>query len=151
MANPLVDNFDTRLLFLGENRFIDGTYTNSSGSNATLTKGMVFGRVHSSDKVAITASASTNGSQVPRFILADDYSVANGDSATLRLCICGRVDENLVTLDGSDTFATTIALTGATGSPSAATTTTVGTIRDLLQDRGFFLENGVELTKIDNQ
>jgi len=151
MANPLITNYDIAKIFLGfEQRTGTATYTNATGSEVTLAAGTVLGRVHSTNKVYPSVSSATDGSQVPRFILADTYVVANGANQTVTYAYTCTVNSDLITLGGSDTLATVISLTGTTGSPAAATSTPVGTVRDLLQSAGIYLVEGIELTEIDN-
>jgi hypothetical protein len=121
-SNPLVQNFDNQSIFLTAPTMTSGTYTNSSGSSVTLPVGKVMGRVTSSDKLAITASASTDGSQNPRFINVEEVVVADGASATIFVANNCQVAEDLIVLAGSDTLDTAVG--------------TAGIIRDLLNQNG---------------
>ncbi len=151
MSNPLITNYDIAKIFLGfEQRTGTANYTNATGSEVTLAVGTVLGRVTATNKVYPSVSSATNGSQQPRFILADTYVVANGATQEVTYAYTCTVNSDLLTLGGADTLDTVISLTGTTGSPAAATTTVIGTMRDLLQSSGIYLLEGIELTAIDN-
>lgn len=150
-TNPLITNYDTSKIFLGfEQRTDTAVYTNATGDEVTLAAGTVMGRVTGTNKVYPSVSTATDGSQVPRFILADTYVVANGASETVTYAYTCTVDSGLITLGGSDTLNTVISLIGTTGSPAAETSTEIGTIRDLLQSSGIYLKATTNLTAIDN-
>jgi hypothetical protein len=142
----LTTNFDTSKIFIGNNRYITGTYTNGGGSTATLTAGQLIGRIASSGKLAVHDSTATDGSQVPIGVLAESYSVAAAASETLRICVWGDVAENKLDLSGSDALTTVISLTD-----SATNTVKVGTIGDILRSSGIFPVASTELTAEDNQ
>jgi len=104
----LLTNNNNAKIFIWDNRYEEGTYTNVSGSEVSLTKGMLMGRISASQKLVPLASGASNGSQFPVGILADDYTVDYGESANVTICIGGDVAEELVTLNGTDTLATVI-------------------------------------------
>lgn len=143
----LITNTDTSKVFLGDNEFITATYTNSTGSTVELSEGRLMGRVFSSNKVLPQVSAATDGSQLPFSVLKGSYSVANGASQTVWLCVKGRVDRNKVTLNGSETLAQALTVTD-----SATNTVPQGTIEDVLRMRGnIYLVDSSQLTSQDNQ
>ena len=151
MANPLITNFDTRKLFIGDNRYKTADYTNSSGSTVTLTKGMLLGRIFASNKVKPHAASATDGSEYPVGILSGDYSVADGATVTVTFCCGGDVAKELVTLGGSDTFATVVTRT-YTDSASNTVAIAHGTIEDLITARTHInLVSATDLTGNDNQ
>lgn len=137
--NSLISNTDTSKIFIWNNRFTTATYTNSTGSTVNLAAGRLMGRVLASNKVLPHASGASDGSQQPRFILANDYEVANGASVTVTLCDGGDVAKEKVIFGGSDAWTTVIG-------------TTLGTIEDLLRANSEIkLVSGTELTAYDNQ
>lgn len=125
MANGiLVTNFDYGKLFVYNNRYDTRTYTNSTGSSVTLAAGTVMGTVQASGKVLPMKSDATDGSQQPIGVLAADYTIADGASVDLSICVGGDVVESRVVL----------AKTGDTMSTSVGVATTGGgIIRDLIQ------------------
>jgi hypothetical protein len=150
MSNPAIYNYSTRNIFVWNNRFnsISATYTNSTGSEVTLTAGMLIGRVAASGLVKQAISTATDGSQVPIGVLTQDYTVANGDSVSLSFCIQGDVDYGMLVFGGSpaDTISTVISLTD-----SGSATVKIGTIGDILNGKGILPINTSEMTYQDNQ
>ena len=150
MSNPAIYNYSTRNLFVWNNRFnsISATYTNSTGSEVTLSAGMLIGRIASSGLVVQAISTATDGSQVPIGVLTQDYTVANGDSVTVSFCIQGDVDYGMLVFGGSpvDTLSTVISLTD-----SGSATVKIGTIGVILIGKGILPINTTEMTYQDNQ
>lgn len=109
-ATPSTTNFDITQIFLGDNFYIDATYTNSSGSSKTIAPGTLLGRILATNKVLPNLSSATDGSEFPMGIAADNASVvvADGDSVTLNVCIKGMVNKTALTLGSGDTWSTVI-------------------------------------------
>ena len=143
-------NYSTRNIFVWNNRFntISATYTNSTGSEVTLSAGMLIGRIAATGLVVQSISTATDGSQVPIGVLTTDYTVADGDSVTVSFCIQGDVDYGMLVFGGSpvDTLSTVISLTD-----SATNTVKIGTIGDILNRSGILPINTTEMTYRDNQ
>jgi hypothetical protein len=108
MADLQINNYDYSKIFIRENRFEKGTYTNGTGSEVTLEVGTLLGRIGATDKVTPLKSAATDGSQYPVGVLAEEVTVANGASATLNFCIGGDVVKSKVVFDGTDDFDTDV-------------------------------------------
>lgn len=146
----LTTNYDQRNLFIWNPRFnsITATYTNSTGSEVELLKGMLVGRIASTGKVKQAISTATDGSQEPIGILAENYTVANGDSVDVTFCIQGDVDYGLIVFGGSpaDTISTVISLVD-----SATNTVKIGTIGDILNGKGILPIVTTQMTFEDNQ
>jgi hypothetical protein len=106
--NQSITTYDYSKLFSTNFKVITGTYTNSSGDTVDLVEGMLFGRAHASGLLAILASGSSDGSQIPLGINLTAASVANGASATIRLAVTGRVNEDKLVFDGTDTLDTVV-------------------------------------------
>lgn len=104
--NQSLTNYDYSQLFSTVFETIEGTYTNASGSEVELKVGMLFGRVTATGKLAICKSGSSNGSEVPLGINLTAATVANGASKTIQLAVSGRVNEDKIVLDGTDTLDT---------------------------------------------
>lgn len=141
----LTTQFTNGSVFVWEPRFRTGTYTNGTGSAVNLTTGTLMGVISSSNKLTPHVSTATDGSQVPRGVLAHDYTVANGATVTLSYCFQGDVDSALLTFGGSDTLATAITLTD-----SATNTVGIGTIEQLLVAIGINPITVTENTLADN-
>jgi hypothetical protein len=100
---------DVAKIFLGENRYATGTYTNSTGSEVTLAAGTLLGRVSGTEKLLPLASAATDDSNIPLGILSHTVTVANGADKNLTFAVEGDIAEELVIFQGSDGFATVVA------------------------------------------
>lgn len=134
----LITNYNTAKIFVWDNRFSKGNYTNAGGSEVTLAKGTVLGRISATGLLVPFTSAATNGSEDPLGILADDYTVAAGATASLTFCDGGDIAEELVLLQGTDTLDTVV--------------TDKGRVRDLIaRNTHCKLVPGTELTGTDNQ
>ena len=139
MANPLIANYDTSKIFVRDNQFQTGTYTNPEGDDVTLLKGTVMGRIASTNKLLPLESTASDGSQFPIGILADNYTVGYTESATLTFCKAGDVVESkIIFANGTDTVNTVVS------------TRTIG---DRIQgdSLGINLVGGDQLTNYDNQ
>lgn len=101
-------NFDYSKIFIWNNRYDKGEFTNGSGSTVNLLAGTLLGRIHATGKIAVLKSAATDGSQYPIGILSEDYEVADGVTIDVNYCVSGDVAEEKVILDGSDTLETVI-------------------------------------------
>jgi len=123
MANGiLITNYDNAQIFLGSNFYETVSYTNSTGAPVTIPKGRTIGRVLATAKALPSASASTDGSELPIGVSARTYTIANGVTQNIEIVKGGDVNENLVILAAGDTFDTAV----------RTVTTGGGTIRDLI-------------------
>jgi hypothetical protein len=151
MANPSIQNFDTTKLFLGRNYYDTATYTNSTGSEVTLTAGRLMGRVLADNKVLPQDADSTDGSQIPLGVLKENYVVANAASVTVTYAIAGDVEGSKLIFADTEDLETVVNYIGTDGSsPAGVATIPAGTIKDVLQRSGFRIITSTELTAIDN-
>lgn len=105
--NVLQTDYDQSKLVLGGNRFENVSFT-ASGADVVLTRGMVIGKISATQKGKVLASASTDGSQTPFGIVPENITIADGETQDVSVIVAGDVNKGLVTLAGSDTFATAI-------------------------------------------
>lgn len=80
----------------------------ASGSDLELEAGMVIGTISASGKGKVMASGSSDGSQYPTGMVIQAVTIADGDTATVTICIGGEVDKNGIILDGTDTLSTAV-------------------------------------------
>jgi hypothetical protein len=142
----LITNYDFAKIFVWDNRYKSATYTNGTGSEVTLAAGTIMGRVAATNKVLPWSAAATDGSQFPRFVLANDYTVANGASETVTFCFYGGVATNTLTIPTTSPVQTLTNIVYLNDG-----TTVVGTAEDCLNAAGIFLVGGTENTFYDNQ
>lgn len=142
-----ITNYSQRNLLIWNNRTntITLTYTNSSGSDVELLKGMIIGRIAASGLAKQTVSTATDGSQIPIGVLIDDVTIADGESADLSICIAGDVDYGMLVFGGSP--ADTIASKIYTDAGAAY----LGTIGDMLNGKGILPIVTGQMTYEDNQ
>jgi hypothetical protein len=95
-------------IFIWDNKYFTGSYTNDTYDPITLTAGTLLGRVSATQKLIPLASGASDGSQFPVGVLAETITIADGDTSNLSVCNFGSVVEQLVILDGSDTMNTVI-------------------------------------------
>jgi hypothetical protein len=140
-ANMLKNNYSTENVFLGEKYFEYKQYTNSSGSTVDLVAGQLMGEILATGKWAPCIAASTDGSEMPRGLCGDNYSVANGQTVTIAILTGGEVNKNKVTLNSTDTWATVV----------RTVTTGGGTLESLLRaNTRITLTESTELSNHDN-
>lgn len=143
----LKTNFDYSKLFIYGNQWKNYSYTNGTGSTVNLTKGQIMGLIFSSSKVTPQVSTAIDGSQKPFGILANNYTVANGATVTVSVCVYGQVAVEGLTFGGSDTITTRISLDDNAGTPNK---TYIGTIESLLIGIGINPITTTENTGFDN-
>ncbi len=147
MASILSNNYQQQNVFLGGHRnFIDKQFTNGTGSILTIVKGTVMGTILATGYAALQVSNSTDGSEMPRFVAADDYTIPIGATVTITVANGGEVNQTALTLTGvvssvPDTWATVVRTVSTGG----------GTIYDLLvQNSDLVLIPSTENSGYDN-
>lgn len=106
--NNLVTNFKQPKIFLGHNRVLAGSFTNTSGGDKTFPQGTLIGRIASSGELEVLKSAAVDGSNIPLGVLAEDTFLLNAASANVNVCVEGDVRQDLLVFDGSDDLDTII-------------------------------------------
>lgn len=140
-AQVLKNNYNVQQTFIGCNEYKEGTYTNSTGSTVVIPMGTVIGRVLATQLLLPQVSTATDGSEMPRGVVGEDYSIANGASQVITYCYAGDINQNALILGGSDTLDTVV----------RTVTTGGGTVGDLLQaNTDIKLYPSLELSNYDN-
>ncbi len=135
--NQLYDNRETSKLLLGFNGFNYGNVT-ASGADVELTEGLVMGRISATGLLTPLTIAATDGSQYPVGICIKTQTVADGETAAIKVVNKGKVNENKITF--------------STGTMDSAigVANNQKILRDWLNDLGLELESSTELTGYDN-
>lgn len=107
-GSQAIVNYSTDKLLLRDNKFIDATYTNSTGSDVDITVGQLFGRIAATGLIVPLTSAATDGSQYPLGLAMKNVTVADTESISLRLVVGGEVSKELISFDGTDDFDTDV-------------------------------------------
>jgi len=131
--NQVTFDYDYSKIFLWNNQYRKVNIANASGSDLVLTAGMLIGAVGATYQVY--KSGTSNISVVG--VLAESVTIVNGTNADVDICIGGRVNGALLTLDGTDTLDTIVSNR---------------TIRDRIAGESLGIEVAAsdELTKTDN-
>jgi hypothetical protein len=97
-------------LLILNNSFLKGDYANISGAEETVVVGQVLGRVAATQKLVVCKSAAVDGSQFPVAIAVQELSAIAiaGTVDNIAPCNGGKVNENEIVFDGTDTFATQV-------------------------------------------
>lgn len=110
--NQAFVNTDTTKIFVFNNRYTDVAYEgeNSTYDDVTIPAGTLMGKISASQLAVPLASGASDGSQYPVGILAEDITIAAGDTVEkdISICVAGDVEESKIVLDGSDTLDTVI-------------------------------------------
>jgi hypothetical protein len=106
-------------LLAGDRETYSRSITLISGQN--LKRGALLGKITSGGKYTLSLSASSDGSQVPAVILAEDCDASGGDKVTVAY-FAATVDENAVIY--------------GTGHTAAS-------VREALRDYGIYLQSSL--------
>ncbi len=131
-------NQDVSKIFIGNNRYEKGSYTNSLYDPETLAAGILMGRVATTQALVKHVANASDGSQFPVGILAHDAVVEEGDTVELTICIAGDVAEEKVIMQTGNTLDTVISSRSIRDRIAADTV-------------GIVLRAGTEMTAYDNQ
>ena len=105
--NQLFVNYDLATVFIWDNRYEVGSHANVTGAEEILPLGTVLGKT-SLGVLQVLKSASVDGSEIPVGILAENITVAIGETVDLNYCIGGEVAAGQLVFDGADTLSTII-------------------------------------------
>jgi len=99
------DTFVPDQLLSGPLQVVSDTVTIFTGSAATYKRGTVLGVVTASGKYTLSVATATDGSQVPKAILADDADATAAD-VLAGVYLMAEINQNRITFDPSWTLAT---------------------------------------------
>lgn len=129
-------NTDLSRIFLWENRYASGQFTNDIYDPLVMKAGKLLGRVAATQKLALCDTDSTDGSQYPVGILAEDVTIEDGETKTVSYCIYGDVAEDKIILNGNDTLGSVVS---------------GQSLRDRIGMIGVRIIPSTEMTAFDNQ
>ena len=104
--------FDRTLsnLLILNNSFLKGDYANISGALETVAVGQILGRVTVGQKLVVCKSGASDGSQYPcavNVVALEAVAIA-GTVDNIAPCNAGKVNENEIVLNGTDTLDTAV-------------------------------------------
>lgn len=138
-GNSQMGNYDTTKIFLRDNKFEVGSFTNADlYDDAVLVAGTLLGRIASTNKLVVINAAASDGSQFPVGVLAHSVTVAESATVNLTFCTEGEVSKGKVILPVGTTFNTVIS---------------AKTLNDRIKSdtAGIILVQADQLTGFDNQ
>lgn len=106
--NVLITDYDISKIFIWDNRFDKGAFTNDTYDPITIPQGRLMGRVATTQELKPHDSASSDGSQYPVGVLNNTITIEEGDEITLDMCVSGDVVKEKVILADGDTWATIV-------------------------------------------
>lgn len=139
--NQLFSSYDYSKIFVWQPRYEDRLYTNNTGSTVNLSAGTLMGTILASGQTQPQVSSATDGSEQPDGVLGQNYTVADGETVTVSVCIGGDVRQDKLIFGGSDTLTT----------PVRTVSTGGGTIKALiLRNTQIILVPSTDQTYLDN-
>lgn len=136
--NQSTADYESKKIFIFDNRYTEGVFKNNSGSSLTLLTGMLAVRDTAIAGGFLPATVANIESVIG--VVAVDGSVVLANAATTNINICtkGTIDGNKLILPATVTLDTV---------PTDATKT----VRDILEGIGLHIDtSSVEMTKFDN-
>lgn len=106
--NSAIVNTDLSKIFIGSNRYDNFDYNNATYDPVTLTAGRLMGRNSTTGLLQVCDADAVDGSQYPIGVLNGDYTIEDGDTKSLSICVEGDVVTNMVTFTGAQTMNTVV-------------------------------------------
>lgn len=106
--NVLTTDYDISKIFVWDNRYEKGEFTNDTYDPITIPQGTLMGRVAATQELKPLNSASVDGSQYPVGVLINTVTIEEGDTMTLDICVSGDVVKEKIVLATGDAFTTVI-------------------------------------------
>ncbi len=97
----MAETFTHDNLQAGDFPIVTDAVTILSGEN--LTRGAVLGKVTASGKYILCDTAAVDGSEDPKFILAEDADASGGDLDDVPVYASGEFNDNKISLGGATT------------------------------------------------
>lgn len=135
-SNQITTDYNLQKIFLLNNRYESDTLLeNPTYGTQTILAGTVLGRVASSQNVVPCISGALDGSQFPIGVLAQDVTLAQGQTQVIAMCVDGDVNAGALIFYGGDSLSTVIA---------------GRSMQDHLKNYGILVRFGTEMTDFDN-
>ena len=136
--NQSTADYESKKIFIFDNRFIEGVYKNNSGAELTLRSGMLVVRDTSVVNGFLPATLANVANVLGVVSVDGSVVLANASTTNINICTKGTVDGNLLIMPSGVTLNTV---------PTDATKT----VRDFLEAIDLHVDtSSVEMTKFDN-
>lgn len=145
-GQQMTSNYDLSKIFVYNNRYETDNYVNNSSyATITILAGTVMGRIALTGVLVPLISSSVDGSQFPVGILAQDVTLAAGQTVQCSICVAGDVAQEKVIFWSNQGGSTTLGDT-------MNTIVSNRTLHDRIQGDtvGIKLTPGTEMTGFDN-
>ena len=140
-SNQQTTRYNVNIIFLRDNKYKTMPYNNSSYDDVTLTAGTVMGRIGSSDYVVPCNAGSSDGSEYPVGILAEDVTAEASADTDIPICVSGEVAQEYINFDDPDDTLNTIVSSDGVNRR----------YKDLIDQIGVILVLGTDQTGYDNE
>lgn len=136
--NQSTADYQSKKIFIFDNRYIEGVFKNNSGGSFTLLPGMLAVRDIAVADGFLPATADNIADVIGVVAVDGSVVLANAATANINICTKGTIDGNLLILPATVTLNTV---------PTDASKT----VRDILEGIGLHIDtSSVEMTKLDN-
>lgn len=106
--NFQLNQYDTSIIFLRDNKYTTEPYNNTGYAAVTLTAGTVVGRIAATNYIVPVNAGASDGSQFPIGLIAQNVTVAASSSKNVPICTEGEVAEEKINFDDVDDTLDTI-------------------------------------------
>jgi len=103
-TNKLVTNYNTAVLLLGHNTYIDAPFNNSTYDDIEMDAGTLMGRITSTDYVDQLDASQSDGTEKPLGVLSKPFTLVAGGVTTVTMAVSGRVRKDKIILRLADQF-----------------------------------------------
>jgi hypothetical protein len=107
-SNSMITDYNTKKIFIWNNRSFVANFTNDTYDPITLAPGTLMGRVNATGECVPLTSGASDGSQYPVGVLMSNVTIEDGDTKELTICNSGDVDESGIIFQGSDDMDTVV-------------------------------------------
>lgn len=103
-----VTKYDTSKLLIFGNSFESGDVNNEDYEDLVIPIGTLMGRISATGLLTPLTSGASDGSQYPVGVAVGNYTIADGDTVSVRICTAGEIDSSKVIFQGSDDLDTVV-------------------------------------------
>ncbi|MFN0254500.1 hypothetical protein [Pedobacter ureilyticus] len=136
--NQSTADYQSKKIFIFDNRYIEGVFKNNSGGSFTLSPGMLAVRDIAVAGGFLPATADNIADVIGVVAVDGSVVLANAATANVNVCTKGGIDGNMLILPATVTLNT-------------VPTDAAKTVRDILEGIGLHIDtSSVEMTKFDN-
>ena len=106
--NVLATYYDISKIFVWDNRYEKGAFTNDTYDPIIIPQGRLMGRVATTQELKPHDATSVDGSQYPVGVMLNTVTIEEGETLDLDICVSGDVVEAKIVLATDDEMSTVI-------------------------------------------